>query len=321
MRFTKRILVLFIGFLFFIAGCQSQSAVDMQEIVLPVGYIPSVQFAPYYVAIANGYYEEAGLQVELQYGYEIDGVSLVGAGEYPFAVASGEQVVLARDKGLPIKYVMNWYKDYPVGIAALEDSGISSLPDLEGKTVGIPALQGASYIAYKGFESINEFDAALVDLQVIGYTQPEMLSQGEVDAAVIYMANTPVVLTAQGYSVVAFPISDYVALVGNGIVTNETTIASQPELIEAFTTATMQGITYAAAHPEETYEICKDFVPNLDEELFQYEVLTASIPFWNSTGGLSDVDAWQTTVELVQSLDMLTNTVEFDGLFTNEFVD
>ncbi len=52
----------------------------------------------FYAAIANGYYEDEGFDVELQYGYEIDGVSLVGTGEYDFTVASGEQVLLAREK-------------------------------------------------------------------------------------------------------------------------------------------------------------------------------------------------------------------------------
>ncbi|MCD4751657.1 MAG: ABC transporter substrate-binding protein, partial [Anaerolineaceae bacterium] len=77
-----------------ITSCLSQEQDELREVILPVGYIPNVQFAPYYVAIDKGYFREEGIDLKLQYGYEIDAVSLVGTGEYPFAVVSGEQVLL-----------------------------------------------------------------------------------------------------------------------------------------------------------------------------------------------------------------------------------
>jgi NitT/TauT family transport system substrate-binding protein len=303
----------------FLFGCRSGSTVD--QITLPVGYIPSVQFAPFYVGIANGYYEEVGLSVVMQYGYEVDGVSLVASGEYPFAVASGEQVVLAQDKGLPITYVMNWYKDYPVGIAALKESGIDTLADLTGKVIGIPALQGASYIAYQGFEATGTFDVDSVDLQVVGFNQAELLSQGDIDAAVVYIANTPVVLAAQGYEVVTFPISDYASLVGNGIVVNDELMENNPEIVEKFIAATQKALEFAAANPEETYDVCKDFVENLDTDTVQFDVLETSIPFWTENGGLSNAEAWEFTNQLIQSMGLVTNNIETDELYTNDFID
>ena len=149
-RQMKRIVLTLILFGLLLVSCSSKAEDETKKIVLPVGYIPNVQFAPFYVAIENGYYRDEGFDVQLQYGYEIDGVSLVGTGEHEFTVASGEQVLLARDKGLPVVYVMNWYQDFPVGFSALKTSGIEKLEDLKGKTIGIPALQGASYIAYEG---------------------------------------------------------------------------------------------------------------------------------------------------------------------------
>ena len=314
----KSTFLFIIIFTFLLVGCIKDTSIE--EITLPVGYIPSVQFAPFYVGIANGYYEEQGLSVEMKYGYEIDGVSLVGSGEYKFAVASGEQVVLARDKGLPITYVMNWYKEYPVGIAALAESGITSLSDLSDKVVGIPALQGASYIAYKGFENTGEFIPESVDLQVVGFNQAEMLSQGDIDAGVVYIANTPVVLADQEYDVVTFPISEYVSLIGNGIIANDKFIEQNPDLVEKFIEATLKSIEYASENPDETYEICKEFVPNLDEDTVQYQVLITSIPFWTINGGFSDPDAWAQTNSLVQSLGLLENDIETDDLYTNDFV-
>jgi NitT/TauT family transport system substrate-binding protein len=294
----------------------------LEKVILPVGFIPSVQFAPFYAAIHNGYYAEYGYDVELLYGYEIDAVSLVGSGEYKVAIASGEQVVLAQNQGLPVVYVYNWFQDFPVGITALKSSGISQLSDLSDKVVGIPALQGASYIAYKGFESLGEFDPSSVRLDVIGFTQAELLSQGKVDAAVVYLTNEPVVLAEQGYELVTFALSDFLLLVGNGIVTNNNMIENDPEFLHNFIEATNRGVSFVANNPEEAYELCKQFVPNLEnDQTFQYQVLMASIDIWNiDQQGRSDADAWENTLALMTAIGLADENLRVEDLYTNELI-
>jgi NitT/TauT family transport system substrate-binding protein len=317
--FNRVVFMLLLSLL--LVGCKRDERV-LEKVVLPVGFIPSVQFAPFYAAIHNGYYAEYGYDVALLYGFEIDGVSLVGSGQYKVAIASGEQVVLAQNQGLPVVYVYNWFQDYPVGITALESSGISHLSDLSGKIIGIPALQGASYIAYKGFESLGEFESDTVRLDVIGFTQAELLSQGKVDAAVVYLTNEPVVLAEQGYDLVTFALSDFLLLVGNGIVTNNNMVENDPEFLQNFIEATNRGVEFVANNPEEAYELCKQFVPNLEnDQTFQYQVLLASINIWNiDQKGRSDADAWVNTLSLMSEIGLAGDNLSVEDLFTNEMI-
>ena len=105
---------------------------------LPMGYIPDPQFAPFYVAVDKGYFAEEGLNIEFDYSFETDGIALVGANEVPFAVVSGEQVILARAEGLPVVFVTQWFQRFPIVVVSKEASGIASPADLAGRNVGVP---------------------------------------------------------------------------------------------------------------------------------------------------------------------------------------
>jgi NitT/TauT family transport system substrate-binding protein len=295
----------------------------LTKVRLPMGYIPNVQYAPFYVAVEKGYFRRAGLEIEFDYSFETDGVALVGANELQFALASGEQVLLARNQGLPVVYVLGWWQDYPVAVAAMRDQRIRRPEDLAGRKIGLPGLFGASYIGLRALLNVAELQEEDVTLDSIGFNQVEALVAGQEDAVVVYVVNEPVQLRAQGYEIDVIPVADYVQLASNGIITNETTIAQNPDLVRRMVEATTRGIAAAIADPEEAFEISKNYIEGLEQadEDVQKQILASSIEFWKAeTLGLSNPDAWLNMQEVLLDMGMLDEPLDLKEAYTNEFV-
>ncbi|MBN1668030.1 MAG: ABC transporter substrate-binding protein, partial [Anaerolineales bacterium] len=247
------------------APVEAPAEQELTHIRLPMGYIPNVQYAPFYAAVENGYFAAAGIEIEFDYSYETDGVALVGANELPFANVSGEQVLLARDQGLPVVYTFAWYRAYPVGVVAKMEQGLANPADLRGLDIGIPGPFGASYIGLRALLQAGGLAEADINLLSIGFNQVEALAADQVQAAVVYVSNEPIQLAAQGYEVAVLPVADYVSLASNGLITNETTLAENPKLVAAMATALGRGIEFVANYPERAYELCKLHVEGLAE--------------------------------------------------------
>jgi len=168
-------------------------AFSADSIKIAMGYIPNVQFAPFYIAQQNGYFRDEGLNVSFDYGMSTDIISLVANGQIDFGVSDGDQVIIAREKGIPVKVVYSMYVKYPVGIVSLKETGIESKADLKGKSIGIPGPYGSSFIGLQILLAHAGIGLDAVDVKYIGYTQIESLLSGKVDAAVVFINNEAVV--------------------------------------------------------------------------------------------------------------------------------
>ncbi len=297
----------------------------LTPLTLAMGYIPSVQFAPFYVAQERGYFADAGLDVTFRYGFESDLLKLVGTNELQFMIGSGEEVILGRSQGLPVRYVMRWYRKFPVVLFAKADKGIKTPADLIGKQVGLPGLFGASYVGWEAIVYANKLDATRITLQSIGFTQASAVSQDRVDAAMDYIVNGPVQLRLAGQEVVVIPVSDYIDLPSNGIITNDKTIAERPELVRAFVSALMRGLKDTLADPDAAFEISLKAVPEAGGEQAPVSraIFDESVKLWQAPEdqlGLSDPQAWAAAAVFMKEMGLIQTAVDPADLFTNEFV-
>lgn len=323
----KKIISLTLGLAIGLMACTPRGVQNetgpLTKIRLPMGYIPNVQYAPFYVAVEKGYFRAAGIEIEFDYSFETNGMALVGAGELPFAVVSGEQVPLARAQGLPVVYVLAWYQQYPVSVAARAEEEINSPADLAGKRIGLPGLFGANYVGLEALLFSAGLSDADVTLDSIGYNQVEALAADQEQAVSVYAANEPVQLRAQGYELNEILVADYAQLASNGLITNEKTLAENPALVQGMVQALLDGVADTIADPDEAYELSKAHVPNLAEadQAVQKAVLARSIELWKAERlGYSELQAWSNMQDTLLKMGLLSAPLDLEKAFTNEFV-
>jgi len=311
------------------AGCRpvaapAPAANTITKVRLPMGYIANVQYAPFYVAVERGYFKEEGIEVEFDYKFETDGVKLVAAGELPLSVVSGEQVVLARAQGLPVKYVAQWYHQFPIAVIALESSGIRAPQDLKGKRIGLPGFFGATYVGWRAFLNANGLSESDVNQIEIGFTQVAALQQGQVDAVVGYANNEPVVLAANGYPVVVFKVADQVDMVANGILTSDRVAKDNPDLVRGFVRALLRGVEDTIRDPDAAMAISVKYVEGLKaDDPIQRQVLLETVELMNpgpKKPGASTAEAWQNTQNTLLAMGQVKQAADINTFFTNEFL-
>lgn len=308
------------GFSLWLTACADASA---QPIRLPMGYIPNVQYAPFYLAAERGFFADAGVEIEFDYALETDAVTRVGAGEAPFGLASGEQVLLARAQGIPVVYVLAWFQDFPVAVAAPFGSGIDAPQDLAGMRIGIPGLFGASYIGYRALLRAAGLPEDAAALEAIGFNQVEALLAGQIDGVVVYANNEPIQLEARGMPVDLIRVADYVELASNGLITNEETLRSDPDLVRRMVQAVVKGLDATLRDPEAAFDVAGRYVPGLAEsgEDVQRRVLQASLAFWQAERmGFSSPESWANMEAVLRAMGLLPGPVEVETAYTNEFV-
>jgi len=306
-----------------VTSTQTTPGSSLVTVRLPVGYIPNVQFAPLYVAIEKGYYEDEGLDVQIDNSMENDNAVLLGNNSIQFAILSGEQVLLGRGQGLPLVYVMAWYQQYPVGVASKKSANITTPADLAHKRIGLPGTYGASYIGLIALLDSAGLTEQDVSLDSIGFNQVQALIADKDDAVVIYSANEPEVLKSKGVDVNVLKVSDYSSLVANGLVTNEKTLSNNPDLVGKMVRATLKGIAYATGHPDESFDICKKVVENLSntDQALQKQVLVNSIAQWQAPHlGLTDEASWENMQRILLKMGLLKKELDLSLAYTNQFV-
>jgi NitT/TauT family transport system substrate-binding protein len=296
-----------------------------------LGFIPSVQFAPYYLAEQDGLYRDAGLEVTFQHEADPNLVTLVGQGAVDVGNADGTSVIPAVSQGIPIRYVFTVYARFPSVVFAKAETGITTPADLDGRRLGIPFRAGSSWIMLQALLDSAGLDPQ--DLEIVEFPdfgQRVAVEEGVVEAATGFVNNEPVRMRLAGEQVTVLSVDDITPLPGPGLIVGERTLAEKRDALHGFVAATREAMELIIADPQRGLEAAIVRVPELaDEREAQLAVLEATIATWTSDYtrehglGAIDRDAWEVSVEFMGTLPggLVPNPVAVDDLVSEELLD
>ena len=292
-----------------------------------LGYIPSVQFAQFYLADQAGYYADAGLDVTFENKIDPELITLIARGAVDIGMADGTSVIPAVSQGIPVRYGATIYGRHPNVVFSLSESGIEAAADLAGVSIGIPGRFGSSWVALQALLASVGLTPEAVEITTYpDFGQAVAVAAGQVDAATGFAVNEPVQLRLQGLDVNVLRVSDAAPLPGPGLVTGLDTIEQKGDALAAFTAATIRAMEEITADPQLGLEATFARVPELAENPeTQLAILEATIDSWMSDyaaeHGLGAVDrsSWESGLAIMRSLpdSIVSDEITVDDLVTD----
>ncbi len=307
-------------------GSLALSQTQPQKLRVGLGYLPDVQFAPFYLAQEGGFYAKENLQVEFQHGYATELYPLLAAGKLDFVVADAEDVILLRAKdakAAPFKYVMALYQSVPNALFSKAEKNIKTIKDLKGKNIGVPGKFGTTWTSLQATLRAANLKESDVTITEIGFTQLEAVLAGRVDVAMGFINNEPVQAAAQGIKLNVIPAGRYNRSAGNGVITTDAQLKNA-DLVKRFLGASQQAMAAVIKSPKAGFDAAKKYVQTLPED--RLKVLEASVPLYESPYskaqglGFSNPSGWQDTLDLLTATGRIAAPIPRASLYTNAFL-
>ncbi len=285
-----------------LAGQAVDLGVGGEEVVVGLTYVPNVQFSPVYVAGTDEIFRAAGIGVSIRHHGADEGLfTALVSGEEDVTVASGDEVLQARDAGMDLVSIGAYYHQYPVVIVVKEDSGITTVEDLRGKSVGLPGEYGSNWFGLLAALETAGMSTSDIDVASIGYTQAASLASNQVDAIVGFINSDVVQLEQLGVPIRVIPLTPgEPPLVGATIVTTTKWLDNHPDLAAGVVSAITVGAERVLANPQHALEITAEWDPALKDPETRAgaaKVLEATLPLWRDAEGnasaVQDLEVWQ----------------------------
>jgi putative hydroxymethylpyrimidine transport system substrate-binding protein len=242
-------------------------------------------------------FADAGMEVEVYTPSDPTVVlQTVGAGQDTFGISYQTDVLLARAQGVPVVSIAALVQHPLLSVMSLRESGIARPADLAGKTVGYPGIPSQEAFLATMLEadgsSLDEIELVNVEFNLL----PALISNRATAVMGAYWTHETIVAEREGYEVEILRVEEwgvpaYYELV---LVTNESRLADEPEIVAAFLGALQGGYEAAIADPAAALDALVTTYPETDRAV-EEEGITLLVPAWTAGGvrfGTQDPARW-----------------------------
>ncbi|MHB0869854.1 MAG: ABC transporter substrate-binding protein [Chloroflexota bacterium] len=295
------------------------------KLSVALDWYPNSNHAGLYMAQANGYYQEEGLEVELYVPSNPEDVlKLVGSGKDSFGISYQSDVLLATTEDIPVRAVAALVQHPLNSVMTLKASNITRPKQLEGKKVGYPGIPGHEAL----LRTMMEKDGGSIDkveLVNVGFELVQPLIAKKVDAALgAYWTHETILAEMEGHPVdvmrvEAWGVPDFYELM---LVTNEKMAREQPDAVRGFLRATARGYADAARDPEEALDQLVKNNPETNRTM-EEKAIQLLRPLWTEgvpAFGWQTRERWQGYADWMRQMKLLTKEVKAESVFTTEFL-
>ena len=283
--------------------------------------------APFALAVARGYFDRDGVEMELLEGRgSAVTVQAVGAKADTFGFVDGFTLMLSVTRGVPIRAVATLIGASSFALVSLEESGIRTARDLEGRTLGVTPGDGHTQVwpAVVAANGLRGDSIRLVHMDP--KAKMSALTQRQVDAVLGSAADIPVTLALRGIRTKVLTFGEMgVAAVGFTIATHEDTIRDRPDLVRRVVAASIRGFEDAARDPEPAIQALGRIAPLVELPAARQQLaVDLSFLFSAANGrrriGYSSPEDWEATLAVLKKHRAIETSLPASAFYTNAFL-
>ncbi len=303
-------------------------ALDLTPVTLMLNWTPNNHHAGIYVALANGWYKDVGIDLKIVEPAAAGADQVVGAGAADFGISQAESLIPARANGVPVVSIATILPYNDSSLMSLASDGITRPRDFEGKIYG----------GYGGPLETELIDR-LVKCDGGDPSKVKFVEVGNIDyLAGLEQNRFDFVWVFEGWdalrarevvhkqiSTIKFVdqldcIPDWYTPI---FIASEATVRDRPELVQKFLSATARGYRRAIADPNEAADDLLKAVPELDEALVRASA-SYYAPLYAAKGqpwGMQKPEIWKNFVAFLREAGLIDKDIDPNAAFTNRFLD
>lgn len=301
---------------------------DLEKLTFVLDWTPNTNHTGLYVAQEKGYFEEAGLEVEIIQPPENGVEAVVGAGKAQLGVSFQDYMVPAlagEEKTLPITAVAAILQHNLSGIMSAKETGITRPKEMEGHTYATWELPIEQAILKKCVEDDGGDFSKVKMLPEVIDDEVSALKSGQVDSIWVFYGWAGVHAEVEKFPINYFAfrdIDDAFDYYSPVIIANDDFLAEHPETAKAFLAAVSKGYEYAIANPEEAAEILVSANPEIDAELAlaSQKYLTDQYQAEADQWGVIDANRWNRFYEFINAKGLAEDTIPANTGFSNDYL-
>lgn len=309
-------------------GSASSTPVAPVSIKFRLSFIPGADTIPWVTALKEGFYEKAGLQVEILPANDpTSAIKVVASGENEMGYTYAPDLMFAIDQGLPVTSVYAYMQTASFGLISKQSAGITDPSDLAGKTVGVTSIP-IDQISLDTLLASAGLDRDKVTVVDVGFNGEQQVLADRVDATSALTWSEGVHFEQEGIPFNFlfyhdYGVPDYAFEV---LIANNDFLAQNPDAVRSFLAATSEGIQFALDNPDQAVADLVAEYPDLPrkEMLFEWtEGVSKQFqsPATDEHGlGYQDPAQWQAVSAFFVENGLIKNAPDLSKVYTNDYV-